>query len=62
MTMGHQFQLLAKLNEWGVKHLAVLFVDNEYGQSFQEGLVFMANKWHRTSLHRRRVLMSQNSK
>ena len=43
MTMGHQFQLLAKLNEWGVKHLAVLFVDNEYGQSLQEGLVFMAN-------------------
>lgn len=36
---GTSIPLIAKLKEWGVNHLAVLFIDDSYGSAFMEGLV-----------------------
>ena len=41
---GTSVPLIAKLNSWGVNHLAVLYVDDSYGNAFMEGLVLAARK------------------
>lgn len=39
---GTAIPLLAKLNQWGVNHLAVLYVDDSYGNAFMEGIIAAA--------------------
>ena len=41
---GTSIPLVAKLNSLGVNHLAVLYIDDSYGNAFMEGLVLAAQK------------------
>ena len=41
---GTAIPLIAKLNSWSVNHLAVLYVDDSYGNAFMEGLVLAARQ------------------
>lgn len=41
---GTSIPALAKLNEWGVNHLAVLYIDDSYGNAFMKGLVSAAQQ------------------
>ena len=41
---GTAIPLIAKLDSWDVNHLAVIYVDDSYGNAFMEGLVLAARK------------------
>eukprot|EP00956_Cyclotella_meneghiniana_P005714 scaffold7379_cov63-Cyclotella_meneghiniana.AAC.1 len=41
---GTSIPLIAKLNSLGVNHLAVLYIDDSYGNAFMEGLILAAQQ------------------